>query len=459
MADIRQLAVPPHSIPSEQALLGSLLIAPGTYAQISRKVSAADFYRADHRTIYAAIAALHGERKDVDAVSVFEYLERTGASNDTEGLAYIARLVKDTPTAANIETHADAVLDRSTRRRLKAVGDNIVKASTGASGQTVAELVAEAQEQLQRLQSRARTGSGLVDSRQLMRDLGDDLDRRAEGPTGLRLGLPDFDDLTCGLEAGDLVVIAARPGMGKTALLVSTASRVSETVGAAVFSAEMPAQQLMRRCVALQADVPQGLLRRSERLREGDWEKIDRAAGAIGRKRLWIDDTGSPTLAHIRAETLALKSREPLGLVLVDYVQLVRGPGANRYEQLRDVAYGLKALAKELAAPIIILAQLNRSVESREQKRSSISDLRDSGAIEEAADIVGLLYSESYYDPAFSMPEVLECRIAKNRNGERGECLWRFEGAYSRVSPLDPDATARYRMLLNRAKKRPLDDL
>ncbi len=154
-------------------------------------------------------------------------------------------------------------------------------------------------------------------------------------------------------------------------------------------------------------------------------------AGDIGRKQLWIDDTASPTLAHIRAETLALKARNSLGLVLVDYVQLVRGSGANRYEQLREVAYGLKALAKELAVPVVILAQLNRGVETREQRRPAISDLRDSGAIEEAADIVGLLYSESYYDPAFPMPYVLECNIAKNRNGERGECLWRFDGAFS----------------------------
>jgi replicative DNA helicase len=171
----------------------------------------------------------------------------------------------------------------------------------------------------------------------------DDLDRRSEGPTGLQLGLPDFDDLTCGLEAGDLVVIAARPGMGKTALLVSIASRVSEVTGAAVFSAEMPAGQLMRRSVALQAQIPQGLLSRAEKLTDANFKEISDAAGEIARKRLWIDDTASPTLTHIRAETLALKARSPMGIVLVDYAQLVRGLGANRYEQLRDVAYGFKA--------------------------------------------------------------------------------------------------------------------
>jgi replicative DNA helicase len=459
VADIRRLGVPPHSIEAEQALLGSLLISETAYARICNTLGTADFYRADHRTIYAAIATLHGERKAVDAVTVSEHLERTGTINDTGGLSYIARLASETPSAANVETYAHTVRERSSLRRLKAIGDDIVKASTEPSEQTAAELIAGAQEQLQRLQSRARAGTGLIDVSQLIGELINDLDRRSEGPTGLRVGLPDFDNLTCGLESGDLVVIAARPGMGKTALLVSIAGTVSESAGVAVFSAEMPAQQLMRRCVALHAEIPQGLLRRAELLTNEHWPKINQACGAIGRKRLWIDETPAPTLAHIRAETLALKAREPLGLVLVDYVQLVRGLGANRYEQLRDVAYGLKALAKELGVPIIVLAQLNRGVEAREHKRPSVSDLRDSGAIEEAADIVGLLYSESYYDSAFSMPYVLECHIAKNRNGERGACLWRFDGAFSRVSALESGPTAEYRRLLSKSKKRTTDDL
>jgi replicative DNA helicase len=221
----------------------------------------------------------------------------------------------------------------------------------------------------------------------------------------------------------------------------------------------MPSSQLMRRCVALQAGIPQGLLRRPEKLTGDDWSKIDKAASTIAQRKLWIDDTGSPSLSHIRAEAISLKSRASIGLVLVDYVQLVRAPGANRYEQLRDVAYGLKALAKELAVPVIVLAQLNRGVEAREHKRPQMSDLRDSGAIEEAADIVGLLYSEGYYDHDFSMPYVLECQIAKNRNGERGQCLWHFDGAYSRVAPLDPGAAANYRRLLTKAHQRASSDL
>jgi replicative DNA helicase len=459
MADIHRLPLPPHSVEAEQALLGSLLISESAWSRISNRIEASDFYRNDHRIIFAAIAALHDERKAVDAVTVNEYLERQGTLSETGGLAYIARLAKDTPTAANIETYADAVRERSSLRRLKAIGEEILGAVCDAGGRSAAELTASAQENLQRLHAYSRTGKGLIDARQLVNELTDDLDARSTGSMGLRIGLADFDELTCGLEAGDLVVIGARPGMAKTSLAVSVAGTVSQSIGAAMFSAEMPSSQLMRRCIALQAEIPQGLLRRPEKLTRDDWSKIDKAAGVIAQRKLWINDTGLPSLSHIRAETIALKARASLGLILIDYVQLVRAPGANRYEQLRDVAYGLKALAKELSVPIIVLAQLNRGVEAREHKRPHISDLRDSGAIEEAADIVGLLYCEGYYDREFSMPYVLECEIAKNRNGERGHCLWHFDGAYARVTPLDPGAATNYRRLLSKQQHQRNSDL
>jgi replicative DNA helicase len=277
------------------------------------------------------------------------------------------------------------------------------------------------------------------------------MDRRREQPQGLSVGLSDFDSLTSGLEPGDLIVIAARPGVGKTALAVTLMLNTSEHAPVAFFSAEMPALQLMRRAVARESSVSQRKLRRAEQLTDSDWSVIADAVGIIARRPIWIDDKPLPSLTHVRAECMLRKAQGGLGLVLIDYIQLVQGRGKNRYEELRDVSYGLKALAKELAVPIVVLAQLNRSVESREQKRPHISDLRDCGAIEEAADIVGLLYSEGYYHPDCSMPYVLECAIAKNRNGERGECLWRFNGDHSRVTVLETGATAQYRH--NRAKQ------
>jgi replicative DNA helicase len=275
----------------------------------------------------------------------------------------------------------------------------------------------------------------------------------------LEIGLADFDALTSGLEPGDLVVIAGRPGLGKTALMVQIAASVSEKLPVAVFSAEMPAAQLMRRCMSLQSGVATGKLRRAERLTDADWDALTPAARVIADRRLFVDETSLPQLQHVRSECVSLKARAGLGLVLVDYCQLVQGAGANRYEQLRDVAYGFKAMAKDLAVPVILLAQLNRAVESRVDKQPQLSDLRDSGAIEEAADVVGLLYSEGYYKPDFGMPYVLQCTIEKNRNGERGQCLWSFDGALSRVKDLESGAAIQYRKLLAAGQRKSSTDL
>lgn len=446
MADIARLQLPPHSIEAEQALLGSILISPTAWI-FAAQLRDDDFYRADHRLIFGAITTLQRSNRAIDYLTVTDHLAQQGRIDAAGGLAYIARLVKDTPSADNAETYAATVIERSSLRRLQAIAEEATRGAADGT-RTATELAADMQEQLHRLQSRSRTGKGLVSARQLVGEFTDYLDDAATGARGLQIGLPDFDDLTCGLEAGDLVIFAARPGMGKTALLISIASTVSVDTGCAVFSAEMPSKQLMRRCMALQTNIAQGRLRRPEKLGDDEWANISSASEPIARRKLWIDDTATPTLMHIRAESMALKSRTALGLLLVDYVQLVRGIGKNRYEELRDVAYGLKALAKEMQLPIVVLAQLNRDVERRDHKRPHASDLRDSGAIEEAADVIGLLYSEAYYDPEFSMPYVLECTIAKNRNGERGQCLWRFDGAYSRVSPLDPGAAAQYRRVL-----------
>jgi replicative DNA helicase len=349
------------------------------------------------------------------------------------------------------------VLGKRTERRLREVGMAIVERTNGE--QRPDEQISEAMRELLSLAETARAGKGLVTSKELVRELLDDLDRRRDGAQGLSIGLPDFDGYSSGLEAGDLVVIAGRPGMGKTALLVSIAAHVSKTAGVAVFSAEMSSQQFMRRCVALLGSVHQGKLRRATNLQEADWQAIGEAAGHLAQRRLWIDDTALPTLNHVRSEVMALKGKGDLGLVLVDYVQLIQGAGANRYEQLRDVAYGLKGLAKEAGVPVILLAQLNRGVESRDQKRGKLSDLRDSGAIEEAADIVGMLYSEGYYDPGHPMAYVLECAIEKNRNGERGECLWYFSGEFSRVATLQEGARAQYLRTRAAARKPQGDDL
>jgi replicative DNA helicase len=435
----------PHSVEAEQAVLGALLLDGRAWHTIADTVRANDFYRAEHRLIFEAIAEVAGRNQPCDAVTLSDHLERKGKLEQAGGLAYLGALARDTASAANVEAYAKLVRDRATMRRLQDVAARISRSITEAGDRDAAELIADAQEALFALRSDSRRGSGLVGAGELVRALIDDLDTRKTEARGLAVGLSDFDELTGGVEPGDLAVIAGRPGMGKTALLVSIGAHVSKSGPVATFSAEMPSAQLTRRCVALLSQIPQGKFRRVERLSDSDWAAIWAAASDLAGRRLHVDDTAAPTLAHVRAECTALRVRHGLALVLVDYVQLMRGAGANRYEQLRDVAYGLKAMAKDLAVPVIALAQLNRGVESRERKRPGLSDLRDSGAIEEAADIVGLLYSEGYYNRAFTMGDVLECAIDKNRNGERGECLWRFSGAHSHVEVLDDGARAQYR--------------
>lgn len=448
---------PPHSINAEEAVLGGLLLKSGAWSRIG-DLQPRDFYRPDHRTIFAAMAELAVKGVPFDAVILGDRLEHGNRLHDCGGLAYLGTLVRDTPGVANIEAYASAVRGHALRRDLQAFASSTARAAADGAGDTSA-LMGRVQEQLLQLQVRSRTGKGLVSTQDLAADFIDDLDSRRTASRGLAIGLSDFDELTHGLEPGDLVVIAARPGMGKTAIAVSIAAHVAQTQAVAVFSAEMPARQLMRRCVALLGNVSQGKLRRAEKLTDEDWNAITPAVTTLASRHLWIDDTAAPALTHIRSECLSLKARAGLGLVMVDYVQLVQGAGANRYEQLRDVAYGCKALAKDLSVPVIVLAQLNRGVEARDERRPRVSDLRDSGAIEEAADIIGLLYSEGYYHPEFQMPEALECRIEKHRNGERGLCLWRFDGAVSRIAVLDTGDRSQYRHLLAASRKGNHDDL
>jgi replicative DNA helicase len=449
-------AVALHSIEAEQALLGCLLVDATSWARVSGHITSVDFYRADHAEIFDAIAALAAAGKDHDVITVSAHLQAAGELDEAGGMAYIGKIARETATAANVESYLEVVRERSMRRQLAYLGDAIQRAviSPSRADRSAEDLLAGAQRSLYDLQKRTRTGAGLVSARELTQQLYEDLEHRRDRPAGLATGLADFDELTGGLELGELVVLAGRPGMGKTALLGGMSMHGAVRGPVAVFSAEMPSLQLMRRNVAALGDVSLAKLRRAGQLTDYDWSALAQAGKDLSARQLWIDETPLPTLAHVRAECMGLKMQAgALGLVLVDYIQLVQGAGANRYEQLRDVAYGFKALAKQLAVPVVVLAQINRGVESRDGKRPLISDLRDSGAIEEAADIIGLLYSEGYYNRQFAMPHVLECNVEKNRNGERGECLWYFDGDRSRISVLDSNLRARYLALRAQAKR------
>lgn len=444
-AEIAHLPVPPHSVEAEQAVLGALLLdGRRSWPMVAPILAPADFYRPDHRVIFEGIAELEGG----DVVTVYALLERQGKAEAVGGIAYLSRIARETATGANVERYARVVRERAQLRSLAEMGRRL-EAGAREWGGSAEELAADLERQLSQLRGRANDGGGLVGAADLARALIDDLDARREGATGLSTGLADFDEITGGLEPGELTIFAGRPGLGKTALLVTIAAHVSRDKPVAVFSAEMPALQLARRCAALLGGISQTALRRPKRMTDEDWARVAEGTGRFGERQLWIDDRQQPPIEHIRAECIGHKARHGLALVLIDYCQLIQGHGANRYEQLLNVAYGSKALAKELAVPVVLLAQINRGVEKRDERRPRMSDLRDSGGIEEAADIIGMLYREGYYDDAFDMPNVVECMLEKHRNGERAQCLWNFAGEFSRMTALDDGSRALYRRAIS----------
>ena len=453
-AEILNLPLPPHSVEAEQAVLGALLLdGAKLWPLVAPILLASDFYRADHRLIFAAIAQVATGGTAPDMVTVAAYLERENELSEAGGFASLSRLARETAGTANAEAYARVVRERSQLRGLADIGRRL---ETAAIERNVSaeEVAADLERQLSELRGRAKSDGGLVSAAELASMLADDLDRRAAGECGLATGLADFDSVTGGLEPGELTIFAGRPGVGKTAMLVTIADHVSKAIPVAVFSAEMPSLQVARRGTALAGGISQTKLRRPKQLTDDDWARVSEGVSRFGSRKLWIDDRQQPPIEHIRAACIGHKARHGLGLVLIDYCQLVRGHGSNRYEQLGDVAYGSKALAKELACPVVMLAQVNRGVESREDRRPRMSDLRDSGGIEEAADTVAMLYCESYYNPDFNMPNVVECTLEKHRNGERAQCLWQFAGEFSRMTALDDSARALYRHTIRDQKRK-----
>ena len=445
-AEVSHLPLAPHSVEAEQSVLGALLLdGPKTWPMVEPILKPADFFRADHRVIFSAISALKG---NADVVTLYAHLERRKSADQAGGIAYLSQLARETSSATNAETYAKVVRERAQLRGLAEIGRRL-EAQATEHGNSAEEIAADLERRLSELRGGVQNGSGLVCASDLARALVDDLERRREGACGLMTGLADFDELTGGLEPGDLALFAGRPGLGKTALLVTITAHVARDNPVAVFSAEMPAMQLSRRCVALLGGVSQTKLRRPKQMTDDDWARASDGISHFGSRRLWIDDRQLPPMDHIRAACVGHKARHGLALAIIDYCQLVEGSGSNRYEQLRDVSYRSKALAKELSIPVILLAQVNRDVEKRDDKRPRMSDLRDSGGIEEAADIIGMMYREGYYDPDFGMPEVVECMLEKHRNGERAQCLWHFAGEFSRMTALDTAARQQYRHALS----------
>ena len=445
----QRLKVPPHSIEAEQSLLGGLMLDHSSWDKIADVVSEPDFYRKDHQLIFAAIAALAEEANPCDVVTVSEYLDNRGELEQAGGLEYLATLANETPGAANARSYARILRERSMLRSLISAGNEISGAAFSTDGRSASEIVDEAERLVFEIaESGARARAGFKPLKQILPAAVDRIDllHQSDGDiTGISSGFVEFDKMTAGLQGGDLVVIAGRPSMGKTTLAVNIAENaaIGSQVPTAIFSMEMPSEQLAFRMISSLGRVNQTHLRTGN-FPDEDWSRINTAVQLMSEAPIFIDDTAGLSPTDIRARSRRLQREHGLGLIVVDYLQLMSVPGnkENRATEISEISRSLKALAKELSVPIIALSQLNRSVEQRTDKRPVMSDLRESGAIEQDADVIIFIYREEVYNQDTPRKGIADISIAKQRNGPIGDFPLTFVGRYTKFENWVPDSYA-----------------
>ena len=444
--EMASLRVPPHSTEAESSVLGGLLLDNGAWDRVGDLLHASDFYRFEHRLIWEAIYDLVNQSKPADVVTVYEQLQNQGKGSEVGGLAYLNALAQYVPSAANIRRYAEIVRERAVLRKLIAASDEIATSAFNPSGRNVAEVLDMAEQRVFQIgEESSRMKQGFQSMNTLVVDLLDRVQEMADNPndiTGVPTGFIDLDRMTSGLQAGDLVVLAARPSMGKTAFAINIAEHVAlnEGLPVAVFSMEMAANQLAVRIVGSIGRIHQGRLR-TGKLNDDEWPRLTEAIERLGSVSLHIDETAGLTPSELRANARRLaRTCGKLGLIVVDYLQLMSGSksdGENRATELGEISRGLKMLAKELQCPVIALSQLNRSVEQRTDKRPMMSDLRESGAIEQDADIIMFIYRDEYYTKEqCKEPGVAEIIIGKQRNGPTGTVKLAFLNHMTRFESL-----------------------
>ncbi|GAB4397873.1 MAG: replicative DNA helicase [Rhodoferax sp.] len=427
---VAQLRIPPHSIEAESSVLGGLLLDNAAWDRVSDVVGEDDFYRHEHRLVFGALSSLINAGRPADVVTVYEHLQSLGKADEVGGLLYLNSLAQFVPSAGNIRRYAEIVRDRSILRKLVSTSEEISASAFNPRGRPVASILDEAEQKIFQIgEEGARTKRGFQSMDSLVVDLLDRVQEMADNPndvTGVPTGFYDLDRMTAGLQPGDLVVLAARPSMGKTALAINIAEHVAlnEGLPVAVFSMEMGAAQLAVRIVGSIGRIDQSHLR-TGKLTDEEWSRLTEAVERLRGISLHIDETAGLNTSELRANARRLARQcGQLGLIVVDYLQLMSGSGGgdeNRATELGEISRGLKMLAKELKCPLIALSQLNRSVEQRPDKRPMMSDLRESGAIEQDADIIMFIYRDEYYTKdQCKEPGVAEVIIAKQRNGPTG---------------------------------------
>ncbi|HJV06914.1 MAG TPA: replicative DNA helicase [Chromobacteriaceae bacterium] len=437
------LRTPPHSIEAEQSVLGGLLLDNSAWDKIADVISEADFYRHDHRLIYKHIARLVELARPADVVTVSESLDKNAELGNVGGLAYLATLAQNTPSAANIRRYAEIVRERSVMRQLALVGTEIAESAYSPMGRDAAQLLDEAEGKVfQIAESTAKSKQGFLEMPNLLKEVVERIDMlysrdNPDEVTGVPTGFIDLDAKTSGLQPGDLIIVAGRPSMGKTAFSMNIAEHVAveQHLPVAVFSMEMGGTQLVMRMLGSVGRLDQHVLR-TGKLGDDDWQKLTYAIGKLSDAPMYIDETAALTALEVRARArrLARQHGGKLGLIVIDYLQLMSGSGRgdNRTTELGEISRGLKGLAKELQVPVIALSQLSRAVEQRPNKRPMMSDLRESGAIEQDADLIIFMYRDEYYNPDSDQKGLAEAIIGKHRNGPTGAVRLAFIGHYAK---------------------------
>ena len=445
----QRLKVPPNSINAEQALIGGLMLNAQAWDKIADVIVGEDFYRKDHRLIFAAIANLVEAGSPCDVVTVSEHLDGRGELESAGGLEYLATLANETAGAANARAYAKFIRETSTLRALINAGNEISGNAFTSGGRNAAQILDEAERLVFDIAEKGSRGRrGFKSLKQILPAAVDRIDllHQSEGSiTGISSGYHEFDKLTAGLQAGDLIIVAGRPSMGKTtlALNIGENAAIGSKVPTAIFSMEMPSQQLAFRMISSLGRVDQTHLRTGN-FPDEDWSRINTAVQLMSEAPIFIDDTPSLSPTEIRARARRLHREHGLGLIIIDYLQLmqVEGSKENRATEISEISRSLKALAKELEVPVIALSQLNRSVEQRTDKRPVMSDLRESGAIEQDADLIIFIYREEVYNQDTPRKGIADIAIAKQRNGPIGDFPLTFVGRYTKFENWVPDAYA-----------------
>ena len=446
------LKVPPHSIEAEQAVLGGLMLDNDAYDHVTEVIGEQDFYRHDHRLIFQAISYLANKEQPYDAVTVSEYLNDMGELDNIGGLVFLGGIVQNTPSAANIKAYAGIVRERSVLRQLISVGTRISDTAFNPQGQDSGDILDEAERDVLAIaEQRSRGRKGFENIKDLLNKSLDRIDElfHSQSPlTGISTGFDDFDLQTSGLQPSDLIIVAGRPSMGKTAFAMNLAENAAIKSGepVAIFSMEMPSDQLAMRMMSSLGRIDQHRIR-TGKLEQDDWPRLSSAVSLLSEAPLFIDDTPALTPGELRARARRLKRENDgkLGLIIIDYLQLMQSGGArqeNRATEISEISRSLKALAKELEVPVIALSQLNRGLEQRPNKRPIMSDLRESGAIEQDADVIAFIYRDEVYNEDSPDKGVAEIIIGKQRNGPIGTVRLTFRGQYTRFENFMPDSYA-----------------